>query len=822
MTGPLVPFRQLVLKVHSRCDLACRHCYVYEHADQSWAARPKVISDETITWTANRLAEHAKTHALPSVHVILHGGEPLLAGPARLRRVCEELRAGLAGISELDLRIHTNGVQLSERYLDLFDEFDVKVGISLDGDKVANDRHRLYANGRSSHQEVLAAVALLRRERYRHLYAGLLCTIDVANDPIAVYDALVELDPPRIDFLLPHATWDEPPVRPEGAPTAYADWLLAIFDRWDAQGRPVPIRLFDSVISTLGGGPSLTESMGLAPADLVVIETDGTVEQADSLKTAYDGAPATGFAVFTDSLDAAALHPGVVARQQGLAGLSAECRACPVVQSCGGGLYAHRYRSDNGFDNPSAYCEDLKSLVMQVSSRVERPPLSVSDTRAHSPVLAALPGVGALADGTDDGTAVRQLASAQRNLTRRWLALVDDAVSEKDGDKGGELRDQSRRLLAELEETPGGLDALLAHPYTRAWAVESYDALSRPRHGDAVRAGDPVGASDLVTASGAAVAHLAALTTSAALRAGLRRELTVPVGADGTLILPTLGRVRFRAPGERFAHVVADGSGFTISCAGEEVVVGAGASPDQRWAPVRHLTVDLAASPAVDNAGRDTGQVASRDANRRDAGRAFGMALDDSDPYRDCFPLPALPALTGRQFAMWQDTFTRAWQLLLSTVPTRAAALAAGLTTVTPLAAAAGPTPSPGAGVTLAGGRRGMGAVGLALTDAEGLARHLLSGFQHATLDALLEQCELYDEADARSFPVPWGGDAVPPGELLARSFARTATTAFAARPREHAAATARALDLLISSGTLTAEGLRFTERALAASDLDA
>ncbi len=265
MTGPLVPFREFVLKVHSRCDLACDHCYVYEHADQSWLTRPKVISDEAISWTARRLAEHATTHALPSVTVILHGGEPLLAGPARLRRVCEELGSALNGIAELDLRIHTNGVQLSPRYLDLFDEFHVRVGISLDGDRAANDRHRRYADGRSSHPMVLRAVELLREERYRHLDLGLLCTVDIHNDPVAVHDALAELEPPLVDFLLPHATWDEPPPRPDGSPTAYAAWLLTVFDRWTEQGRPMPVRMFASVLSSLSGGPGLTESLGLAP-----------------------------------------------------------------------------------------------------------------------------------------------------------------------------------------------------------------------------------------------------------------------------------------------------------------------------------------------------------------------------------------------------------------------------------------------------------------------------------------------------------------------------------------------------------------------------
>ena len=66
---------------------------------------------------------------------MLHGGEPLLAGHDRLRRIITELHQVLAGICQLDLRIHTNGVQLSEEFCELFAEHRVKVGISLDGDQ---------------------------------------------------------------------------------------------------------------------------------------------------------------------------------------------------------------------------------------------------------------------------------------------------------------------------------------------------------------------------------------------------------------------------------------------------------------------------------------------------------------------------------------------------------------------------------------------------------------------------------------------------------------------------------------------------------------
>ncbi|MGX1953534.1 radical SAM/SPASM protein FxsBH, inactivated beta-hydroxylase extension form [Streptomyces anulatus] len=627
MTGPLVPFREFVLKVHSRCDLACDHCYVYEHADQSWLTRPKTISDEAISWTARRLAEHATTHALPSLTVILHGGEPLLAGPARLRRVCEELGSALNGIAELDLRIHTNGVQLSPRYLDLFDEFHVRVGISLDGDRAANDRHRLFADGRSSHPLVMRAVELLREERYRHLDLGLLCTVDIHNDPVAVHDALAGLEPPLVDFLLPHATWDDPPPRPDGSPTAYADWLLTVFDRWTERGRPMPVRMFASVLSSLNGGPSLTESLGLAPTDLVVIETDGQLEQVDSLKSAYEGAAATGFDVFRNTFDEVAAHPGVRARQLGLAGVSETCRRCPVVRSCGGGLYTHRYRSDSGpgsgFDNPSVYCADLAALIRGIEERTA--------AATESPAVRA----------------PDELLAAHQDLTRTLLAVLHDTL---DG-RGGALWDDAWRLAATVEaDTPGAeaLDTVLAHPYTRTWLVGALEDVQEGR--------------DL---TGPAAERLGATVAAAAVRAGLGPPVPVAY-RDGSLYLPTLGTVLLGGPGERGTAVVrAGGDGFHVrrqgAAPGTELRIAPEDPEGPHWRPVRVLR----RAPAP------------------------GLLLDDLDPFRDCFDVPVADRLEAERAEAWADRIAEAWTLLADAVPDQAAEAARTLTTVTPLAGGA-------------------------------------------------------------------------------------------------------------------------------------
>jgi hypothetical protein len=77
---------QFILKVARRCNLACDHCYVYEHADQSWRYQPQAMAPLSDLQPANRIGEHARAPGVPEERVIPHGGESLLAGRTHLVR----------------------------------------------------------------------------------------------------------------------------------------------------------------------------------------------------------------------------------------------------------------------------------------------------------------------------------------------------------------------------------------------------------------------------------------------------------------------------------------------------------------------------------------------------------------------------------------------------------------------------------------------------------------------------------------------------------------------------------------------------------------
>jgi uncharacterized protein len=784
---PAPAFRQFVLKVATRCDLACDHCYVYEAADTSWRHKPRFMAQETVRRTAERIAEHAATHRLPAVSLVLHGGEPLLLGLDRMRETVTTLREVIenAGCA-VDLRVHTNGVRLNPEYCDLFQDQRVRIGVSLDGDRAATDRHRRFANGASSYTQALRAVSLLRDD-YPDIYAGVLCTIDVRNDPVAVYEAVREAFPPRADFLLPHATHSEPPFRAAPGTTEYADWMLAVFDRWNADGRPFPIRSFTSVLDAFRGLPSSTESLGLDPVDLVVVEADGTLEQTDSLKAAYDGAPATGFSVAEHSFDEASAHPGFEARRHGLADLCKTCRRCPVVAVCGGGLRTHRYSAPppppenvsatiDPFENPSVYCQDLKELILGIRARTQ------ASVVARVPAQRSL-GLPAdvlhqLAHGYGDAKAIAHLNRFQRSLRILLLAKVFAAAEEGSGSRRELVGNAIATLNALDADHKSALHEVLGHPYTSVWALRCLDDAQSGR------------------ANPEDFAHLGAVAAATAIRAGVDAEIEVPV-RRGAVYLPTLGRLVVGADAGRSVVLHISGGDCDVLSA-------------QGWQGVRRIELAMFAGG--------------------------GIALEDTDPFRRCHHWDVAQRLSDANAARWSRAIPAAWDLLAQDHHSYAPAIAAGLSTIVPLA------PSLSGRAVSSTARRAYGAIGAALPvrrtgtgnngahpSASALALLIIHEFQHGKLGAVLDMADLHDPHDTRLFEAPWREDPRPLEGLLQGTYAHVGVTDFwrvrrftapDAEERAHAEAefalwfghTLRATHVLADSGSLTPLGLRFVD----------
>ncbi|GAA1265880.1 hypothetical protein GCM10009677_17510 [Sphaerisporangium rubeum] len=782
------PFQQFILKIHSRCDLACSYCYMYEMADTSWKRRPKRMPTEVVAAAAARIAEHTRTHGLSSVEVVLHGGEPLLAGTDAIRDIVTRVRAANGTRTRVDFTVQTNGTLLGPAYLRLFDELGIRVGVSLDGDRDMHDRNRRFAGGRGSHAAVTQALRLLTGAEYRHLFGGLLCTIDLRNDPIATYEALLAFDPPSIDFLLPHGNWSAPPpgraadqeLRP------YGDWLTAVFDHWHrTRPRRTSVRMLTELINLLLGGESSTEQLGLSPAAMVVIETDGAIEQSDFLRSAYEGATDTGLTIFGNSLDEVLLLPGFAARQIGEQALSPACAACSVKSVCGGGLYAHRYREGQGFANPSVYCPDLLHLIGHVRKTIEADPPAGSEHHRRSEKGSTMKVAehrisagmfSAIATGGGGTAAISHLRDVQHSKHILLVRAVMAAARASDHPDAALTR-RAYDLLATIQRHhPDVVDRVLRHPAAGAWARQTIIG---------VRGNDP----------SAAPAQLAGLAASAAILSGTVCDIDVPA-VHGVVTLPGLGQ----------ASLSPTVTTATVQCHAHGAEVTGG-----------HMVVTVPEDPHTDGPG----WTGLRDLSATADGHAMRIVIDDLDPYR----MPGVANLGGRltsaEVRQWQTLLDDAWRILVHHHHEVAEEVAGAITVFTPLK-------PPARGQSSATSRETFGCIALSTPpDPTTMAVTLAHETQHAKLSALLDLVPMTKPDDGSRFYAPWRDDPRPVSGLLQGAYAYLGVTDFWRRQRRvetgesevHAAAefsrwraSAHAVTrTLLGSGRLTAPGEHFT-----------
>ncbi len=370
MNASTIPFHTFLLKTASRCNINCGYCYVYNQADDGWKSQPKLMSQQTVEQAVVRIREHLRANDKTDCSIVLHGGEPLMGGARHLEMIVETLLRGLVDQGlEVIMGIQSNGMLFTKEIGDFCRRHHISLGVSLDGPPEINDRQRVDHRNRPTTARLEPRLRRLA-EDYTDIFGGLLCVIDPTSPPEAVLDYLLTYDPPSIDFLFPLNNHDNPPPPAQYAasPAPYGDWLVRVYDSWIKQDVRAGVRLFQSIMNMWLGLPTFVESIGLLPVDLIVIETNGEVEAVDSLKAAFRGATRLGFNIHDHAFDEVARHAGVLARQSGALSLCDTCRACEIVEICGGGYIPHRYSAARTFDNPSIYCRDLTRLINHIGA----------------------------------------------------------------------------------------------------------------------------------------------------------------------------------------------------------------------------------------------------------------------------------------------------------------------------------------------------------------------------------------------------------------------------------------------------------------------
>ena len=170
------PLQTMVLNVTNQCNLSCQYCY--EFGDDKIATpegKKKFMDLETARQSVDFLFRQAEGRS--TVHITFFGGETLMNFPL-MKQVVEYAneQSREYGI-QIDYSLTTNATLLTPAIIDFLAENRVGVTVSIDGPKEANDKFRIFANGRGSYEVMEPKIReLLDRHRTRPIAARVTMT----------------------------------------------------------------------------------------------------------------------------------------------------------------------------------------------------------------------------------------------------------------------------------------------------------------------------------------------------------------------------------------------------------------------------------------------------------------------------------------------------------------------------------------------------------------------------------------------------------------------------------------------------------------------
>lgn len=361
--------KALIVKVASRCNLNCTYCYMYNMGDESYKIQPKFMSLEIVKSMFIRIKNHCIKNNLNKFLIVFHGGEPLLCDIDFYKNFINIQKEILPKNIIIDYAMQTNGVLLTYELANELKALQIQVGISLDGTEISNNKNRIYHNGNGSYKEILKGFEILK-ETFGNDYANCLCVINTDENPEFVYNHFKKIGASNVHFLFQDYNYLTANV--DNVPKV-GDWLSQMYNIWynDEDEDKPSLRPLTDLISLMFDFNRFSEIFGKGYNDVLVIETNGSIETVDTLKICGDKFTKTTFNVQNDNLDEIYKNSELAklyynAHHE----LCEKCQRCPIESICGGGFLGHRYSKEKEFDNPSVYCKEIIKIISHIQNRV--------------------------------------------------------------------------------------------------------------------------------------------------------------------------------------------------------------------------------------------------------------------------------------------------------------------------------------------------------------------------------------------------------------------------------------------------------------------
>ena len=150
----------IIVKGTGGCNLACSYCSLGKKTEFKYADEEKMI--EIFRYACNVCEARQEK----KITFILHGGEPTLISTAIYKKAIDAVKEEYPNI-EITISMQTNGFVMSDEMIQFIKEYDIHIGISIDGSEKIHDSERTTIVGAATYRTVIYNIEKLLEENIR-------------------------------------------------------------------------------------------------------------------------------------------------------------------------------------------------------------------------------------------------------------------------------------------------------------------------------------------------------------------------------------------------------------------------------------------------------------------------------------------------------------------------------------------------------------------------------------------------------------------------------------------------------------------------------
>ncbi|MDJ0599477.1 MAG: cyclophane-forming radical SAM/SPASM peptide maturase GrrM/OscB [Crocosphaera sp.] len=357
----------VVIQPTTFCNLDCDYCYLPDKEAKLQLSADLIEPIFKNIFTSNLLDQ--------GFTVVWHAGEPLTVPISFYELVFKKIDKLNNSINKNPYKIlhsiQTNATLINQAWCDLINQYQVKIGVSIDGPAFIHDAHRKTRKGTGTHASTMRGISFLQKNNIEFSIIAVL-TADSLDYPNEIFNFFLENKMRYIGFNIDEieGTNSSSSFSQSGIEKRYINFMKRLYKLVKETNGYMKVREFDQTREFIAGNRDISQGQ-FTPFTMINISHQGDFSTFSpellSMKSETYGDFIIGN-LLKDTIESASQTEKFKRMSQDIYAGVKQCeKTCSYYSVCGGGAPANKYYENGSFRTAETlYCKYTTKILTDI------------------------------------------------------------------------------------------------------------------------------------------------------------------------------------------------------------------------------------------------------------------------------------------------------------------------------------------------------------------------------------------------------------------------------------------------------------------------